>query len=79
MHLLVASGSNVGFITFLVYFLCSKLKIGKIFRPPGLACAGFYVLVAGLEAPLVRGYVMYSAALAGYLLDRDSGVFRGWL
>ena len=42
-----------------------------------LACAGFYVLVAGLEAPLVRGYVMYSAALAGYLLDRDSGVFQG--
>ena len=29
-----------------------------------------HVLVAGLEAPLVRGYVMYSAALAGYLLDR---------
>ena len=78
MHLLVASGSNVGFITFLVYFLCSKLRIGKKYS--GLlafACAGFYVLVAGLEAPLVRGYVMYSAALAGYLLDRDSGVFQG--
>ncbi len=78
MHLLVASGSNVGFITFLVYFLCSKLKIGKKYSGLlALVCAGFYVLVAGLEAPLVRGYVMFSAALAGYLLDRDSGVFQG--
>lgn len=78
MHLLVASGSNVGFITFLVYFLCSKLKVGKKYSGLlALACAGFYVLVAGLEAPLVRGYVMFSAALAGYLLDRDSGVFQG--
>jgi competence protein ComEC len=78
MHLLVASGSNVGFVTFLVYFLCSRFRIGKKYS--GLlafACAGFYVLVAGLEAPLVRGYVMYSAALAGYLLDRDSGIFQG--
>jgi len=78
MHLLVASGSNVGFVTFLVYFLCSKLKIGKKYSGLlALACAGFYVLVAGLEAPLVRGYVMFSAALAGYLLDRDSGIFQG--
>ena len=78
MHLLVASGSNVGFITFLVYLICSKLGIGK--KRSGVAammCAGFYVLAAGLEAPLVRGYLMFSAALAGYLLDRDSGVFQG--
>jgi competence protein ComEC len=42
-----------------------------------LACAGFYVLAAGLEAPLVRGYVMFGAALTGYLLNRNSGVFQG--
>lgn len=78
MHLLVASGSNVGFVTFVVYFLCSKLGIRK--KHSGLLallCAGFYVLAAGLEAPLVRAYVMFLAALGGYLLDRDSGVFQG--
>ncbi|OGS08590.1 MAG: hypothetical protein A2270_01995 [Elusimicrobia bacterium RIFOXYA12_FULL_51_18] len=77
-HLLVASGSNVGFVTFVVYFLCSKLRIGKKYSGLlAIVCSGFYVLVAGLEAPLIRGYVMFSAALAGYLLDRDSGVFQG--
>ena len=78
MHLLVASGSNVGFVTFIVYFLCSKLKIKKKYSGLlALLCAGFYVLAAGLEAPLVRGYIMFLAAMCGYLLDRDSGVFQG--
>lgn len=78
MHLLVASGSNVGFITFLAYFICSRLRIGKKYSGlAALLCSGFYVLMAGLEAPLVRGYLMFSAALIGYLLDRDSGVFQG--
>ena len=78
MHLLVASGSNVGFVTFVVYFLCSKFKIRKKYSGLlALLCAGFYVLAAGLEAPLVRAYVMFLAALGGYLLDRDSGVFQG--
>ena len=78
MHLLVASGSNVGFVTFVVYFLCSHLKIRKKYSGLlALLCAGFYVLAAGLEAPLVRGYIMFLAALGGYLLDRDSGIFQG--
>ena len=78
MHLLVASGSNVGFVTFLVYFLCSKFKVRKKYSGLlALLFAGFYVLSAGLEAPLVRGYLMFLSALGGYLLDRDSGVFQG--
>ena len=78
MHLLVASGSNVGFVTFLVFFICIRLGIRKKYSgPAAMLCAGFYVLAAGLEAPLVRGYLMFSAVLAGYLLDRDSGVFQG--
>ena len=78
MHLLVASGSNVGFVTFIVYFLCSKFKIKKKYSGLlALMCAGFYVLAAGLEAPLVRGYIMFLAAMCGFLLDRDSGVFQG--
>ncbi|MFH1619948.1 MAG: ComEC/Rec2 family competence protein [bacterium] len=78
MHLLVASGSNVGFVTLLVYFIFSRLGCGR--RACGLwalALAGVYVLCAGPDAPLIRAYVMSAAAMAGYLLSRESGVFQG--
>ncbi len=77
MHLLVASGSNVGFVVAVVYFLCSRLGLGR--RRAGLAAlalAGFYVLAAGLDAPLVRAYLMFSAGLLACLLRRESGTFQ---
>ncbi len=77
MHLLVASGSNVGFVVAVVYFLCARLGLRR--RPAGLAAlgaAGLYVLAAGLDAPLVRAYLMFSAGLAAYLLRREAGAFQ---
>lgn len=77
MHLLVASGSNVGFIVAVVYFLASRLGLGR--RRAGLAAlglAGFYVTAAGLDAPLVRAYLMFSAGLCAWLLRRESGAFH---
>ena len=77
MHLLVASGSNVGFVVAVVYFLCSRLGLGR--RYSGLAAlglAGFYVLAAGLDTPLVRGYLMFAAGLGAWLLRRESGAFQ---
>lgn len=78
MHLLVASGSNVGFVTFLIYFLCAKAGLDKKYTGfLALTCAGFYVAAAGLDPPLVRGYAMFAAAFLGFLIARDSGVFQG--
>lgn len=77
MHLLVASGSNVGFVVAVVYFLCSRLGFRR--RYAGLAAlglAGFYVLAAGLDAPLVRAYLMFSAGLCAWLLRREAGAFH---
>lgn len=77
MHLLVASGSNVGFVVAVVYFLCSRLGLRR--RYAGLAAlglAGFYVLAAGLDAPLVRAYLMFSAGLCAWLLRREAGAFH---
>ena len=77
MHLLVASGSNVGFVVAVVYFLCARLGLRR--RRAGLAAlglAGFYVLAAGLDAPLVRAYLMFSAGLAAWLLRREAGAFQ---
>lgn len=77
MHLLVASGSNVGFVVAVVYFLCSRFGLGR--RRSGvaaLALAGFYVLAAGLDTPLVRAYLMFAAGLLAFLLRRESGAFQ---
>jgi len=77
MHLLVASGSNVGFVVAVVYFLAAWLGLRR--RLAGLAAlgvAGFYVLAAGLDAPLVRAYLMFSAGLCAYLLRRETGAFQ---
>lgn len=77
MHLLVASGSNVGFVVAVVYFFCFRLGFKR--RASGLAAlalSGFYVLASGLDPPLVRAYLMFSAGLCAYLLRREGGAFQ---
>ncbi|MEK7721729.1 MAG: ComEC/Rec2 family competence protein, partial [Elusimicrobiota bacterium] len=77
MHLLVASGSNVGFVVAVVYFLCARLGLRRRYAGlAALALAGFYVLAAGLDAPLVRAYLMFSAGLCAWLLHREAGAFH---
>lgn len=78
MHLLVASGSNVGFVTLLVYAACSLAGLGRRYSAPlALAAAGVYVVAAGSDTPLLRAYLMFGAGLAGYAAGRDSGAFQG--
>lgn len=78
MHILVASGSNVGFVTLLVYFLSGRAGLGRKYAGfLALACAGFYVAAAGFDPPLVRGYVMAAAAFTGFMLGRYPGGFQG--
>lgn len=80
MHLLVASGSNVGFVTLLVYAACSLAGLGRRFSAPlALGAAGLYVLAAGFDTPLLRAYLMFGAGLAGYAAGRESGAFQGLL
>ncbi|OGR96344.1 MAG: hypothetical protein A2016_11050 [Elusimicrobia bacterium GWF2_62_30] len=77
MHLLVASGSNVGFVVAVVYFLCSRLRLRREYAGlAALGLAGFYVVAAGLDAPLVRAYLMFSAGLCAWLLRREAGGFH---
>ena len=80
IHLLVASGGNVGFVTLLVLACCGLFSIGR--RKALLAAliaAGVYTFLAGADAPLVRAYFMTVCATLGYLFRRNSGVFQGLL
>ncbi|MDD2773240.1 MAG: ComEC/Rec2 family competence protein [Elusimicrobiales bacterium] len=78
MHLLVASGSNVGFVIALVYFLCRLPGIRRLHAAaPAALAAGFYTLAAGADPPLVRAYIMSLCAITGFALQRESGAFAG--
>jgi len=78
IHLLVASGGNVGFVTLIVLTICSFFGVPrKKSLIISLAVAGIYTLIAGADAPLVRAYFMTVCAVTGYLLGRNSGIFQG--
>ncbi|MDR0291778.1 MAG: ComEC family competence protein [Elusimicrobium sp.] len=78
MHLLVASGGNVGFVTVIIYFLCMLLGVKYNFRlPAALAAAGIYTLIAGADAPLLRAYIMTVCAGIGLKTGRNSGALHG--
>lgn len=80
MHLLVASGGNVGFVTLIVYFLCSLFFGGRLKTAfIALFAALFYTLIAGADAPLLRAYLMTAAATFGFILGRKSGIMQGLL
>lgn len=78
VHLLVASGGNVGFVTLMAFGFCSLFGLSrKKTVLIALAASGLYTLAAGADAPLVRAYFMALCACAGFLLNRNSGVFQG--
>ncbi|WP_424245412.1 competence protein ComEC [Elusimicrobium posterum] len=78
MHLLVASGANVGFVCVIIYYLCMLAGIKYNWRLPlALAAAGVYTILAGADAPLVRAYLMTICAGLGLKTGRNSGAFHG--
>lgn len=78
IHLLVASGGNVGFITLLTFLVCGLFYIPRKYALSlSLISAGFYTCLAGADAPLLRAYFMTVCASVGFLLGRNSGIFQG--
>lgn len=77
MHLLVASGSNVGFIVVIVYAICAWLKMRRFTSGlVALLVSGFYVAASGLDTPLVRAYIMFAVGLIAFMSRRESGGFH---
>ncbi len=78
VHLLVASGGNVGFVTLMTLAFCGLFGVGrKKALWAALVVAGVYTLIAGADAPLMRAYFMTVCSVAGYYLGRNSGVWQG--
>ena len=78
IHLLVASGGNVGFVTLMSLAVCALLGVRrKKALWVALAVAGVYTFIAGADAPLLRAYFMTVCGCCGYYLGRNSGVWQG--
>ena len=78
VHLLVASGGNVGFVTLMTLAFCGLFGVGrKKALWAALLVAGVYTLIAGADAPLMRAYFMTVCGCMGYYLGRNSGVWQG--
>ncbi|EGW19881.1 DNA internalization-related competence protein ComEC/Rec2 [Methylobacter tundripaludum] len=84
-HLVVISGSHIGLIAGLVYFLILKLwaRTGWLARSPqkvaavsAVLVAIFYSGLAGFSVPTQRSVVMLSIAMAAIILQRNSRPFN---
>ena len=73
LHLLAASGMNVGIIYGIWYFLCSRAFIPyKVTVLSGIIVVILYSLLTGLPPSVYRAALMLIFILIGKLIDRDS-------
>jgi competence protein ComEC len=77
LHVVVASGMNITIfagvlVPFLAFFLHRRLALII-----GFLGVWFYVILAGLEAPVVRAGIMGSLAFLGVGLGREKEAIRG--
>ncbi|MGZ4956967.1 MAG: DNA internalization-related competence protein ComEC/Rec2 [Methylobacter sp.] len=84
-HLVVISGSHIGLIAGLVYFLVLKLwaRTGRLSQSPqkvaavsALLVAVFYSALAGFSVPTQRSVVMLSIVMIAIILQRNSRPFN---
>ncbi len=71
LHLLAASGLNVGIIFGIWYFLASKAGLGfRVKIITGMLLVGLYSLLTGLPPSVTRATLMLEFVLIGKLMDR---------
>jgi len=71
-HILVVSGLHVGLILFILFLLFKSLGLSyKLASLISIPLLGYYALLTGLRAPVVRASLMGMVGLGCLLLDRD--------
>ncbi|MCK4546286.1 MAG: DNA internalization-related competence protein ComEC/Rec2, partial [Candidatus Eisenbacteria sp.] len=73
LHILTVSGLHVGLVVGMVLLLGKALRVPLTLRVVlALGVCFLYAGVVGNRAPVIRASIMATAALGGYLLQRDS-------
>ncbi len=73
LHILAASGMNVGFISLFLFFFLKHLKVPFRLRLLlGVAVIILYCFMTGLGASVIRAALMLIFVLIGKMLDRDA-------
>ena len=73
LHILAASGMNVGFISTFLYFILKVFQVPyKLRLLASIAVVIFYCFMTGLGASVIRAALMLIFVLFGKIIDRDA-------
>ncbi len=73
LHILAASGMNVSIIFGIWYFLGTRLRLNyRLIIFTGAILVGFYTLMTGMGASVLRAALMIEFVLLGKLIDRNA-------
>ncbi len=73
LHILAASGMNVSIIFGIWYFLGTRMRLNyRIIILIGAGLVGFYTLMTGMGASVLRAALMIEFVLLGKLIDRNA-------
>ncbi|WP_408954885.1 DNA internalization-related competence protein ComEC/Rec2 [Natroniella sp. ANB-PHB2] len=76
-HLLVISGFHIGLLSYIIYFICKKLKLSeRIIFILNLLVLSSYLLLTGWQLPALRAVILISLILWGKLLKRRVDIYN---
>ncbi len=77
LHILAASGFNVGIVAAVPFFLLSPLRISKkLILLIGVGLSVFYLYITGMPVSLIRATIMFSVFALQKFFDLDSNIFN---
>lgn len=80
IHILVASGSNVGFVMLFVILICRIIAIPKRFSIIiSIPAIFFYSALCGNDPPVMRATIMFATASIAYILAREQKILNAIL
>ncbi|MCK8815904.1 DNA internalization-related competence protein ComEC/Rec2 [Natroniella sulfidigena] len=76
-HLLVISGFHIGLLSYIIYFICQKLKLSeKVTLILNFIILSSYLLLTGWQLPALRAVILISLVLWGRYQNRKVDIYN---